>query len=693
MDNLIETMNLKDEWLEELGQRIHTETDNDLQDRRGWEEKVEVWTKLWMCEPPSDRVGPWPDSANLCVPILASASEQQHDIAYSSFFEVDDQEYVGCKPVEEADIDAAERCGRVMNWQLGSQMYEYEIEHDRLLSAWPNDGVAFKKWWWDDKKKRAVSMFASAVDVIVPYKTKPMQLENARRITHRYHLFPSEIDAAMRDGFYRVLKDKLDKELEEGVGGKPKPLTRDGVQSTDILDMSSAELGVEDAMGLAPQQSGELPHTIFERHEDLLLGEGKEMRLVPCVIWYDLTDETVLRITSREFKRKGETVVIHQFVDYHYIWSPFGFYSLGLGHFEGPLNEIANTIFNLYVDAGRVANTPFLFYQPGAGFRKREIALVPGAGVQVNDITQVRMEKVAGLDGTLAQLLGIIDRYASDLSHNTEEMRGRVQKGVREPTARGQQARLEQSHSGFGVKVRRAIKAHQREMQLLFDLNSLFLDKKVQHRVLGSSTQVAFNKSGKADFQKRMDVTVMASPLYSSRSTMRAQATEMLDVAVRLPNVAMPKADGTIANPDLLDYLTRKWLKSYGFGEAARFIKEPPKPPMAPDVEEHHWTEGVYPVPSKDDDHAVHMVSHDLFIAMTPELDEEQRVEIKKHLLVHQEYMMAATQTPRPQPFANAPQGPQGAPQGAPMQAGMDGAPVPEFGPETGAVSPEGGMM
>lgn len=644
--NLIEKYDA--EQAAELANRIISETKQDLDDRREWDKNCEEWTKLWACQPTDRTNPPWEGSANTCIPLVASACEQAHNRAYAAFFDQPAPEQVRCLPVEEGDIERAKRVEKLLNWQTGSQIKEFEVEMDRLMTALPKDGIAWKKWWWCDKENRPKTMFIPGSEVIVPYGTKPHMVHEARRITHRYKMHATEIQDAIKSGFFYISDDSLQKKIDDArvVAGKEESIIGSASSMGDEEATSPAQSISDSIVGVEPSDLESDLHTIYERHEDIDIDGDK----VPVIIWVDMTDGVAYRMIRRGTGKR----VLHQFVDYHLIWNPHGFYSFGYGHFLASLNNIGNTIFNQYIDSGKVSNLPFVFYTPGAGFRRQQIRLAPGEGVPVRDIAQVKVEKMPGLDGSLAQLLTFIDRYGSDISDNTDEARGRVQKGVREPTVRGQNARMEQTLMGFGVKIRRMISSMQRELEVLYNLDALFLEDGIEHRILGTTDELAFNKLDKKDFDKQLDIIPTASPGYTSRAQRRQEMLEMTEILMKLPNAGAPRADGTVAQPALMDQILKKLLETYSMGELGRFIPDPPAPPMPPGMEHARWLEGEIPKPTPGENHAEHLTQHQIFLMLNEgALGPEMVNRIFEHISETQELLkakMQAQQAP-PVPF------------------------------------------
>ncbi len=283
---------------------------------------------------------------------------------------------------------------------------------------------------------------------------------------------------------------------------------------------------------------------------------------------------------------------------------------------------------------------------------------------------------MAGLDGSLGQLLQIIGLYQADISDNTDEARGRVQKGVREPTVRGQSARLEQTLMGFGVKVRRMLFSLRRELQLLYQLDSEYMEPELQHRILGDTSKLAFNKVDKKDFGKKLDIIPTASPAFTSRAQMRQEALELMETLMKMPNALAPRADGTVALPALGDELLRRLLRSYAYGELTDYVPKPPLPPKSPGAEQAAWLEGNVGPTSDMDDHAQHVTKHTIFIMVDgSKLDPEVLTEAQEHIMEHnvKERARIGAQGEAPKPFD----------QSVPTIGGSNGSPPPQGEPAT----------
>ena len=232
---------------------------------------------------------------------------------------------------------------------------------------------------------------------------------------------------------------------------------------------------------------------------------------------------------------------------------------------------------------------------------------------------------------------------------------------------------------GFGVKIRRMISSTKREFQLLYNLDSIYIDAEIQHRILGNTDEVAFNKIDKKDFGKALDIIPTASPGYSSRAQLRQETLEVVELCTRMPNVGMPNPQtGQVKNQILMDQLTRKLLGTYSLGELARYIPEPPAPPLEPGVEHARWREGNIPKPTEAENQTEHISAHRIEIMANGNLyDAETRQKIQKHIHETEVMLMAKMQMQAapPQPMEGPPQQqPPGAP-GMGMESDFSGAP------------------
>lgn len=106
-----------------------------------------------------------------------------------------------------AKAKRARRVSEYMNTVLFYRMENWEDDTDALLMQLPPVGCMFRKIWADENGKPQ-SATISALDVVVPQKTR--SLATALRITERMdEVYPHEIRERMRSGFYRDVPEVL----------------------------------------------------------------------------------------------------------------------------------------------------------------------------------------------------------------------------------------------------------------------------------------------------------------------------------------------------------------------------------------------------------------------------------------------------------------------------------------------------
>jgi hypothetical protein len=167
---------------------------------------------------------PFQGASGATHPVLAEAVTQFQALAYKELLPADGPvrtQIIGA-PTSEKE-QQSNRVKEFMNYQIMSQMKEYEPEFDQMLFYLPLSGSAFKKVYYDDLLGRAVSKFVPAEDLIVPYSAT--SLEDADAIIHRIKISENDLRKQQVGGFYRDIPltpgyenetelEKKEKELE-----------------------------------------------------------------------------------------------------------------------------------------------------------------------------------------------------------------------------------------------------------------------------------------------------------------------------------------------------------------------------------------------------------------------------------------------------------------------------------------------
>jgi hypothetical protein len=293
---------IPEEKQKDLTRNIIADYDNDVLSLADWRESRDRYYKLWACirEPKND---PWTKASNVCLPLLAIATNQFHARAYQAIFAPPGM--VKTIPVGANDIRRAKNVEKYLNWQILHEMEEYEDVFDHTLLQLPINGVCFKKLYQSKAEKRVVSEYISALNLILPYRTT--SLKSARRITQELWLHYDELQERDEVGLY----ENFDKVAD--VPGK---------EDTSLIRQTADE-----SIGQKPLVSKDKPHLILECHRKHDLGDGRK----PYIVTVDYDSQTLLRVASREFNVGAEKTILNYYTDYHFIPNPEGFYSFGFG--------------------------------------------------------------------------------------------------------------------------------------------------------------------------------------------------------------------------------------------------------------------------------------------------------------------------------------------------------------------------
>jgi len=599
--------NIPEDKQKEIAKEINSQTQYDLDSRRGWEDKRNKWQKLWACRL-DKKSNPWPNSSNVCVPMLAVACNQFHARIYQALFAPND--IVKAIPVASNDIKRSENVAGFMNWQLQFEMEEFEEVTDKSMLQLPVNGSVFKKILWNASLDRPLSSYISPLDLILPYRTR--SLEEARRITHRLYLH------------YDELFDRNEMDLYENFD----QLSTEGyrIEENDHRDTA------DELMGITDISAGDTPHIIYETHKSYDLGNGKKE---PYIFTVDKATGTLMRATSRRFHKGSQVIDLNYFTDYHFIPNTDGFYSFGLGHFLEQLNYMANTAFNQIFDAGRLTNQPFGFYGRRAGIKAKKMKLYPGVMNPVEDATQIFFPSMQRMDNVLFSVLGLIQQYEERLTSVTDNILGREQAGVERPTKGGTEAKIEQGLMVFNILFKRVFRSFKKELKLVKALNEIHLKESKQYRVMGSQNKIAFSDLKKDDFNGVKDIIPVGDPAYASRMQKRLEAYEIYQLLLANPLIGgVPESQQFQPNPRAIYTVTSNLLDTFpNLKNREQILPEIPEESIPPEIENSMFMQGDVPEPKPGENHIIHLQIHKNF--MTKDIYKGLKKEYKDRLQEH----------------------------------------------------------
>ncbi len=493
LDNIAEE--LDKDLLVKIGHRVTEGYDEDLGSMTEWLGTVKDALELAKLKK-EEKNTPFPNASNIKFPIITTACLQFAARTYPEL--VKDGKVVKAEVIG-YDTDGskelrAKRVSDFMSYQLISDKdSDWEAGTDKLLHTLPNIGMVIRKTWFDSIKKRNRSEVCEYKDVVIHSKTTSLQ--DAERITHVLHSKKNDLQANANKGLY--LKKAVEDELQK------------------YKDME-----------IVPRI------TLLEQHRYLDL--DKDGFDEPYIVTTIKETSVVLRITARytaEYKKEnsqytdiemeGNKIVcikpIHYFTDYHFIPSPDGkFHSMGFGTLMCHMNETVNSILNMLIDSGKLANLRGGYFDSSIKLPRANTPHVPGEWkpVRVDPMRKIQ-DGFLPLEyrepsNVLLQLLGILVEAAKELSSSTDALQGT--QNIENAKSGAALAQIEQGLKVFNSIQRRLYRSLREEYLKLFRLNRLYLDPYVEQNVIDGQIQISQN-----DFDEdKVDVLPVADPNLSS---------------------------------------------------------------------------------------------------------------------------------------------------------------------------------
>lgn len=498
---------------------------------------------------------PFDNASNVKFPLLLTAAIQFQSRAMPAV--IHDGKVAKGKPGgEDPKGEKAAKANRVsnyMNYQLLDKSDSWSDETDKGMLQLPIYGDFIKKIFRDPVKGNR-SELVSIRDFIV--NASYPSLELAPRYTHRFDLYPNQIEERKRTG--RFLKVEL-------INGE---------------NTASQEEGKDDKPVVVDDKSR--PHEFLEQYRLLDLDDdGYEE---PYIVTLHVPSKTVVRIvtgfdeTDIVTNQEGTEVISigkrPDFIRYPFIPDPDGgFYSIGFGRLLMDPVAAINTLINQILDAGNLASA-------GGGFIGKEFRLkagtvkqTPGLWQQVtfsgDDIRKSMVPMVhPGPSPVLFQMLGFIIDMAKEItSIQTDALTGET--GGQNQTATTTLALIEQGLKVFTGIVGRVLRSLDAELKALYNLNGRYMEAdQKEYFTFGDSPQYVM----KSDFDvKSCDVRTVAD------------ATVVTD----MQKMARAQVIGELKDDPFVDPLEarKRFFEAQGIPiEGLLKVPDPPPPELAASV-------------------------------------------------------------------------------------------------------------
>lgn len=396
-----------------------------------------------------------------------------------------------------AKQDRADRISEHMSFQLLEEVDEWEEDTDTLLMALPVVGCAFRKAFFGQTEQANRSEMIDAFNLVVNQKVK--SLKRAPRISHRFTLYPYEIEERQRSGQYR---------------------------DVDLGEANAAD-GDPDA-----------EHTFIEQHRWIDLdGDGKKE---PYIVTVHQDTTQVVRIdpnfTSDDIREDAKHTKIlrikkqEYFIKYSFIPDPKGgFYDLGFGHLLDSLGGAIDTTINQMLDAGHLQNAGGGFIGSGVRFKKSLFRMEPGLYRTVNAPGRTLRDAIVNLEHpgpsvVLFQLLGMMIEATKDITATKDILTGDT--GGRQQTATTTLALIEQGLKVFTAIYKRIYRSFKKEFKILFRLNSENLPEETYFNLLDEPQAIA-----REDYDpETFDVVPQADPRMVTDMQRAARAQVLMEL-------------------------------------------------------------------------------------------------------------------------------------------------------------------
>jgi len=477
---------LSEKELADIAEEAKQAYDLDRESRSDWEEAYGNWLDMTL-QKIEVKTKPWPGAANIKYPQMTQAALQFNARALPAL--IPNSEPVGVGKVgpdlSGGKTKMATAIAGHMNYQLTTEMEEWESEFDTLLMALPVSGMEYKKVYYDSVKGRNVSRHVTPFHLVVNYYADSLA-ESRKTEIHKWN--KNKIIEGIASGKF----EEVDWEkIGEPTTGKLSDTEEDNAERVGRREPSKAD-----------SSTG---YVVLEYHGWLDLDDDGYAE--PYIVTYMEESLTVLEIVPRYTVNsivrtqtidgsEGNLISIiadESYVKYGLIPNPDGsFYDIGFGNLLYPINAVVNTAINMMLDAGAssIMNSGFL----GRGIKMRGgmFTMAPNTWMSVNtsgdDIRKSFVPMPTKEPSmVLYQLMAYMVEAGQKLSGTTDiftgEMPGQNTKSGVTQAVRDEGQKV---FTAIHKRLRRVLKA---ELGLLFSLNG---------QVLGAGQVAASTKIAKS---------------------------------------------------------------------------------------------------------------------------------------------------------------------------------------------------
>lgn len=446
--------------LDVMGEAVYQGYEVDERSRQPWMEKNKKWLELALLIA-EDKTWPWPKAANIKYPLVATAAMQFSARAYPALVPSDGsvvKARVAKKDLDGTSSEAAIRVSRHMSYQVMERIPKWEENMDKLLMTMAISGIAFKKTYHNAGLGVHCSHLVYPENFCINYFAK--DVESAYRKTEILYYNNNEVKE-------KQLNDEefLDFELP-----------------TPTMVVSNKDPVSSDNKPGVPDKS--TPHVFLAQHTFWDLdGDGYEE---PYIITIHKETKKVVRITARwdsdgvtkNSKGKVQRIVpVESFTAFPFIPNPDGsIYACGFGMLLGSLNNGANSLINMLLDAGTMNNLQAGFIGRNLRMKDGQVQLRPNEWKVVNASGEDLQKSIYPLptkepSGVLMSLLQMLITSGNQLASIAEIFVGKMP-GQNTPATTTQET-VQQGMAVFTAVYKRVYRSLQEEFFKIFRLNRI----------------------------------------------------------------------------------------------------------------------------------------------------------------------------------------------------------------------------
>ena len=568
---------LPDDVLDPLGSKMYENYMDYKTSRKDWERTYISGLELLGFNY-DDRTEPFKGASGATHPVLAEAVTQFQALAYKELLPAEGPVRTQIIGMPTPDKEAqSQRVKQFMNYQIMSEMPEYEAEFDQMLFYLPLAGSSFKKVYYDEIMQRAVSKFVPADDIVVPYTAT--SLDDCESIIHRVRMTENELRKQQVAGFYRDIEI-----------------------NPSYMQETSSEKAERELDGTSKGRDQRM-YTLLECHVDLDLEGFEDVRpdgeptgiKIPYIVTVEEGTRKVLSIRRNYEIGDAQKNKISYFVHFKFL-PGLGFYGFGLTHMIGGLSRTATAALRQLLDAGTLSNLPAGFKMRGIKMRDEAQSIQPGEfrdvdapGGNLKDAFMTLPFKEPSQ--TLLQLMGVVvsagQRFASiaDLQVGDGNQQAAVGTTV---------AMLERGSRVMSSIHKRMYAAMKKEFTILARVFKLYLPPVYPYDVIGGQNQIK-----QTDFDDRIDILPVADPnIFSQTQRISLAQTEMQLAA---------------SNPQIHNQyeVYRNMYEALGVKDIDLILKRPERPiPKDPALEHIDALAGKPFQAFPGQDHQAHITAH-----------------------------------------------------------------------------------